>query len=438
MMPALTADTKAVLLLTAPLLTGRDSPDVALLSPRDYRAVAHRLAELQLRPADLLGPDTADILSEVGPGTDPRRLLQLLQRGFQLSMAVERWRARAIWVVGSGDPDYPQRVAARCGDAAPPVFYGCGEVAGCTAGGLAVVGSRHVDEALLDYAVEIGELAARAARPVVSGGARGVDQAAMRGALEAGGTACGVLADSLERAVTNRENRDWLLDGRLLLLSAVDPQARFNVGNAMGRNKLIYALSDAALVVNSDLERGGTWAGATEQLDRRRCVPVYVRSTGQPSEGLAALRRHGAQPWPNPDSPERLLDLLDSTEATGSPALAASSPDPVQPAAPAAESHLPDEARASVPTAVPRATAPPTPRPAPAAEPSAAEQVMTTVRSTCLKLLRTPRSAAEVADQLDVLRPQAQQWLDRLIAEGLVEKKPRPVRYSLTEQPSLF
>ena len=36
----------------------------------------------------------------------------------------------------------------------------------------------------------------------------------------------------------------------------------------MQRNKLIYALADAALVVNSDYEKGGTWAGAVEQLER--------------------------------------------------------------------------------------------------------------------------------------------------------------------------
>ena len=49
------------------------------------------------------------------------------------------------------------------------------------------------------------------------------------------------------------------LDGQLVLASPYDPSAGFNVGNAMQRNKFIYALADAALVVNSDLNRGGTW-----------------------------------------------------------------------------------------------------------------------------------------------------------------------------------
>ena len=75
----------------------------------------------------------------------------------------------------------------------------------------------------------------------------------------------------------------------------------------MQRNKLIYALADAALVVNSDFEKGGTWAGAVEQLEKLRLVPLYVRSRGEISTGLEALRRKGAAPWPDPVNPEAFV-----------------------------------------------------------------------------------------------------------------------------------
>ncbi|MBN0182436.1 DNA-processing protein DprA, partial [Pseudomonas aeruginosa] len=107
---------------------------------------------------------------------------------------------------------------------------------------------------------------------------------------------CGVLADSLEKTTMNREHRNLLLDGQLVLISPYDPSAGFNVGNAMQRNKLIYALADASLVVSSDLNKGGTWAGAIEQLDKLKFVPVFVRSTGESSAGLDALRKKGALP----------------------------------------------------------------------------------------------------------------------------------------------
>ena len=56
----------------------------------------------------------------------------------------------------------------------------------------------------------------------------------------AGGDVAGVMADSLEKAALARDNREPLMEGRLVLMSPYDPAAGFNVGHAMQRNKLIY------------------------------------------------------------------------------------------------------------------------------------------------------------------------------------------------------
>jgi predicted Rossmann fold nucleotide-binding protein DprA/Smf involved in DNA uptake len=52
----------------------------------------------------------------------------------------------------------------------------------------------------------------------------------------------------------------------LCLVTPFSPNAGFSIGAAMGRNRLIYCLADYAIVVASDAESGGTWAGATEAL----------------------------------------------------------------------------------------------------------------------------------------------------------------------------
>ncbi len=78
----------------------------------------------------------------------------------------------------------------------------------------------------------------------------------------------------------------------------------------MQRNKLIYALAETSLVVNSDLNKGGTWAGAIEQLCNFKFVPVFVRTTGEASEGLDALRRKGALPWPNPHEADSFAEVF--------------------------------------------------------------------------------------------------------------------------------
>jgi predicted Rossmann fold nucleotide-binding protein DprA/Smf involved in DNA uptake len=63
----------------------------------------------------------------------------------------------------------------------------------------------------------------------------------------------------------------------------------------MGRNKLIYALSDVAVVVSSADGSGGTWTGAVEALDGG-WVPVLVRDEAGVPAGNQALMRRGASP----------------------------------------------------------------------------------------------------------------------------------------------
>ena len=307
---SISPNTQAILLLTAPLIVGRSehSPDV--LTPGEYKKLARRLRGLQRQPADLLGADANELLTALQSEINVDRIKRLLERGFQLSQAIEHWHMRAIWVFSRADAEYPIRLKSLLKEDAPSVLYGCGEREILGTGGLAIVGSRDVNDALIEYTEGVGRLAAEARRSVISGGARGIDQAAMRGALDAGGKVVGVLADSLERAAMNHEHRNALMDKRLTLISPYDPNAGFNVGNAMQRNKLIYALADAALVVNSDFQKGGTWAGAAEQLDKLKLVQVYVRSSGELSKGIEALRKKGALPWPEPATPEAFAAAL--------------------------------------------------------------------------------------------------------------------------------
>ena len=111
----------------------------------------------------------------------------------------------------------------------------------------------------------------------------------MLGAVDAGGAAVGVVAEALERTVRRQDLRPHLADGTVVLLSAYHPAARFTVGQAMGRNRLVYCLAEAAIVVTSGAT-GGTWAGAVENL-KAQWIPLYVRADEDRdgTRGLIAL-----------------------------------------------------------------------------------------------------------------------------------------------------
>ena len=102
---------------------------------------------------------------------------------------------------------------------------------------IAVVGSRNACEEDLEFAKTIGCRAAEDSGVIVSGGAKGVDLAAMEATLEAGGSAIGVLSDSLMKAVLKKNFREAIQGGKILLLSPFSPESRFLVGKAMARNK---------------------------------------------------------------------------------------------------------------------------------------------------------------------------------------------------------
>ena len=466
MTPALSPNTQAILLLTAPLIAGRGPSSPDLLTPGEYKRLARHLREIQRQPADLVSPDANDLLRACQQVIDEGRLQRLLGRGFLLSQVIERWQARAIWVISRADPEYPRRLKVRLREDAPAVLYGCGDISLLESGGLAVVGSRNVDDSLIDYTMAVGRLAARARRTLVSGGAKGIDQAAMRGALEAGGNVSGVLADSLEKTTMNREHRNLLIDGQLTLISPYDPNAGFNVGNAMQRNKLIYALADVSLVVSSDLNKGGTWAGAVEQLDKLKFVPVYVRSTGEQSTGLDALRKKGALPWPSPqdvDSFEAVFDVAAPTNEPSpqsglslfsgeeSPAVAATSPKvPETPQAvevPAKPEPAPASVKIDDPVELDAARVPsvaPTHRaetekagPEVRAASTPADTLFAAVREVALLLLKTPMKDADVAAALGISNAQAKAWLQRMVDEGVLEKQKKPAGY-IVKQERLF
>lgn len=426
----LTPNTQAILLLTAPLIAGRGETSRELLSLGEYNKLALILRQKQKQPADLLAPDAAELIEVCAQPFGRARLESLLGRGFLLSQAVERWNARAIWVISRADVKYPRRLKAKLKEDAPPLLYGCGDISLLEKGGLAVVGSRHVDDELISYTENVGRLSAEAHRSIVSGGARGIDRAAMRGALMAGGDVAGVMADSLEKAALTRDNREPLMDGRLVLISPHDPAAGFNVGHAMQRNKLIYALADAALVVTSDFQKGGTWAGAIEQLERLHFVPVFVRNGANAGKGNSALLNRGGKPWPNPQNGNELGQAI----VAAAEAVIA---EPKQETLPFTLREEPT-AYGAIPEAKPAETATAKDEPvlnnmklSPEAE------LLNVVREILRRELTEARTAEEVSALLMVKKPQAAAWLTQLVKESVIEKvkKSKPTQFRTATKP---
>ena len=290
-----------------------DQSDVKPLSPAEWHGLALWLRDRGLSPADLLRRDFEKSLSGwADQKVTMSRLDSLLGRGMALALALEKWERVGLWVVARSDQDYPERLRTHLKDRRPPVLFGCGNKRLLEKGGIAVVGSRNASKMDLAFAEGLGKKVAGEWRNIVSGGARGVDQAAMFGALQAGGNVIGVPADSLFRAASSSKYRDHLLSESLVLVTPDNPESGFDVGKAMRRNKYIYCLSDGAVVVRSDMGKGGTWQGATECL-KAGWVPVWVKKNTDAESGNVELEQLGGV-W-LPDGLDRVSSLLSDSSS---------------------------------------------------------------------------------------------------------------------------
>ena len=297
-----------------------DDADAKPLSPKEWNQLEERLRLNSVRLTDLPGSNVAEIGSTLkATGEEATRLSWLLGRVEAIDQELERLHELGIWVKTRFDDDYPTRFTERLKGAAPVILYGSGKADLLNRRGLAVVGSRNIDQRGFALTEFIGNACAESDLTVYSGGARGADKTAMGAALSAGGYAVGLLADSLEKGIRAADARTHIEEGNLVLATSFSPYAGFSIGNAMGRNKYIYALSDFGLVIASDAEKGGTWAGAEEAL-KAGWLPVFVVDGPDVPAGNRLLIKRGGIPFPDSfdDSPSSLGDWLEShAEKTG-------------------------------------------------------------------------------------------------------------------------
>jgi predicted Rossmann fold nucleotide-binding protein DprA/Smf involved in DNA uptake len=430
---SISEQSQAVLLLTAWFnKPGKGEPKP--LTPKEWGRFALWLKEQGLSPEVLLrSSDVTATLSGWSDKTvDAHRIRSLLERAGALGIALEKWQRAGLWVMTRSDPDYPGRLKRRLKTDAPPVLFGSGNRQLLDQGGIAVVGSREASEGDLAFTTRLGETIALQGRTVVSGGARGVDEAAMLGALEHDGTAIGILADSLLRASNSAKYRRALMDKNLVLVSPFNPEAGFDVGNAMARNKYIYSLSDAAIIVSASEGKGGTWSGAVEAL-KHAWVPTWIKAHPDPQSGNAALVRLGARWLEGEPSMDILVASGEGAQSSPAAPIAAIS-QTLDLNNPQPEGHAPEavaETVESYPVAEPEVAGSAAPTQDADAMPDPAMMSLYDhfLSKLAIETRNGPITAEVIQERLEINKSQLADWLKRGLADGKIEKLAKPVRY---------
>ncbi|OYT74444.1 MAG: hypothetical protein CFK49_08330 [Armatimonadetes bacterium JP3_11] len=211
------------------------------------------------------------------------------------------------------DAEYPQSLLTPATLRPPLVLYALGDVSILAESPfVAFAGSRNASETAIQETRRLAGEIVQEGYHTITGFAKGIDAVAAQTTLELGAKTIGVLAQGLLHRLTQQLAREFmhaLNENRLLFLSELHPNSPWSGRFAMMRNRIVAALGDFLIVVESGPEishrdgktvQSGTFecAKTAHQIGRR----VYTLDL--PAEGNQQLLARGiATPWDNPTPP---------------------------------------------------------------------------------------------------------------------------------------
>ena len=193
----------------------------------------------------------------------------------KISAAYDQLKEHGINIIYPGHPDFPSHLLEIA-----PVLFVKGAQKRLTSDSVTIVGARDVSDKGVRITRNLsGELVGKGI-DIVSGYAAGVDSEAHLGALEAGGTTTLVLSNGIKQLQQKSEFKKFNWDRNVLVVSQFDPDTTWQAWNAMKRNQLVCALSQAVVVIESGPERdtqgkmSGTFNTAKTALSMG--LPLFV------------------------------------------------------------------------------------------------------------------------------------------------------------------
>ena len=194
----------------------------------------------------------------------------------KLADDIHRWQsAQQIRIITWESPDYPQLLLAI--PDAPPTLFITGNPSIWKGQQLyAIVGTRTPTRSIRDKTIRLSHDITQKGHLVLSGLAEGVDTAAHLGTfVDKNGRTIAILGSGLCHIYPkhNRALADAILERGGALISEVAPDSQVSAWGLVGRNRIITAMSEAVIVMQTSLEGGAMHA---VKFARQQHKPIYA------------------------------------------------------------------------------------------------------------------------------------------------------------------
>ena len=171
----------------------------------EWNQFLDKTIDMKLEPSVVLSKDLEMLTQLKYNSNEIERIKKLVSRGGAVAFEIDDMSNKGIEVITLFDADYPVLLKRKLKRKAPPILFYAGDIDLANKIGVAVVGSRDVDQAGIEFTRELVSRAAEEKLVIYSGGAKGVDTISEITAIENGSAVVSFIADSLTAKIKRKK-----------------------------------------------------------------------------------------------------------------------------------------------------------------------------------------------------------------------------------------
>ena len=251
----LNLDSIAVLLFCGDLIVDNTAP----LSLEEWNDVERKLKSSSRKtPSKLFGMNKDTLIQILGIDEYiAYKMIARLSTLNDLMFALANLENEGIFITTKYEDNYPKVLMTSLKKRAPLYFYYVGDLSITSSPMISVVGPQDLERRLNSFTKNVVTKIYDEEKVLVSNGTKGTDAYALKTFMNLGGKAVCVVSDHMfDKKKTYSK---YIKDGRMVLMSAVDPFAYFNVTNALDRNIYVCGLCDNQIITATHINSGSVW-----------------------------------------------------------------------------------------------------------------------------------------------------------------------------------